>query len=347
MQTFLPFPSLLASAVTLDDRRLGKQRVEAFQILRALVFPTYGWKHHPAVAMWRGFTPALVGYGLTICREWERRGYADAVAGALLEFTGGAVSDLGALRIEGRRRPGSAPRRCMHRIGRLLRKDPDYYGEMFPATLAVSAELPYDWPPPLFPRWPVRRTGRLAAAEALAAARLDHQPEADAVVAAAVARLREGNEVGVATAPLALALATVLQLDPPALWLTHQPDVHLDAPPPYPPPAPRERPRGKLSPSIARPPSPADTAAMRQEAAADVGVVVHPQERPRRPRRRRAARRSTAQRGRCPGRSRRVRVASGLAPGQPRSSASIASANRRVSRRFNSPPATAPAKNGR
>jgi hypothetical protein len=263
VQTFLPFPSLLASAVTLDDRRLGKQRVEAFQILRALVFPTYGWKHHPAVAMWRGFTPALVGYGLTICREWERRGYADAVAGALLEFTGGAVSDLGALRIEGRRRPGSAPRRCMHRIGRLLRKDPDYYGEMFPATLAVSAELPYDWPPPLFPRWPVRRTGRLAAAEALAAARLDHQPEADAVVAAAVARLREGNEVGVATAPR--ALATVLQLDPPALWLTHQPDVHLDAPPPYPPPAPRERPRGKLSPSIARPPSPADTAAMRQE----------------------------------------------------------------------------------
>ncbi|MEP6461939.1 MAG: MSMEG_6728 family protein [Frankiaceae bacterium] len=118
MQTFLPFPSLLASAVTLDDRRLGKQRVEAFQILRALVFPTYGWKNHPAVAMWRGFTPALVGYGLTICREWERRGYADAVAGALLEFTGGAVSDLGALRIEGRRRPGSAPRRCMHRIGR-------------------------------------------------------------------------------------------------------------------------------------------------------------------------------------------------------------------------------------
>ena len=33
---------------------VGKQRVEALQVLRALVRPVYGWKHHPAVRMWVG-----------------------------------------------------------------------------------------------------------------------------------------------------------------------------------------------------------------------------------------------------------------------------------------------------
>ena len=58
MQTFLPYPDLRASCVVLDDRRLGKQRVETFQILRALTWPEYAWKNHPAVRMWRGFLPA-------------------------------------------------------------------------------------------------------------------------------------------------------------------------------------------------------------------------------------------------------------------------------------------------
>ncbi|MDQ1681515.1 MAG: hypothetical protein QOH99_56, partial [Frankiaceae bacterium] len=35
MQTFLPYADFGASARVLDDRRLGKQRVETLQILRA------------------------------------------------------------------------------------------------------------------------------------------------------------------------------------------------------------------------------------------------------------------------------------------------------------------------
>ena len=88
MQTFLPYPDLRASCVVLDDRRLGKQRVETFQILRALTWPEYAWKNHPAVRMWRGFVPALVEYGLENCREWTRRGYADSVAEQLVAWTG-------------------------------------------------------------------------------------------------------------------------------------------------------------------------------------------------------------------------------------------------------------------
>lgn len=44
MQTFLPYPNFAASARVLDNRRLGKQRVECVQILKAIQ-PGYatGW----------------------------------------------------------------------------------------------------------------------------------------------------------------------------------------------------------------------------------------------------------------------------------------------------------------
>jgi hypothetical protein len=49
MQTFLPYSSFEESARILDYRRLGKQRVEAWQILRSLDGITKGWSNHPAV----------------------------------------------------------------------------------------------------------------------------------------------------------------------------------------------------------------------------------------------------------------------------------------------------------
>jgi hypothetical protein len=54
MQTFLPDRDFAVCAATLDNRRLGKQRLEAYQILRTLRGLSPGWSHHPAVAMWRG-----------------------------------------------------------------------------------------------------------------------------------------------------------------------------------------------------------------------------------------------------------------------------------------------------
>ena len=78
MQTFLPYPSFTDSAQCLDRQRLGKQRVEAFQILKTLLYGG-GWKHHPAVRMWAGSEQCLVHYGIVICEEWRRRGYADTM----------------------------------------------------------------------------------------------------------------------------------------------------------------------------------------------------------------------------------------------------------------------------
>ncbi len=88
MQTFLPYPDFVASAASLDPRRLGKQRVEALQVLRGLTVPGYGWRHHPAVRMWVGYQEALVRYGLEICRVWTATGRADTCAASLLtEFS--------------------------------------------------------------------------------------------------------------------------------------------------------------------------------------------------------------------------------------------------------------------
>lgn len=44
MQTFLPYPSIIKSLRCLDNKRLGKQRVETLQILRALRGITRGWQ---------------------------------------------------------------------------------------------------------------------------------------------------------------------------------------------------------------------------------------------------------------------------------------------------------------
>ncbi|MER6981624.1 MSMEG_6728 family protein, partial [Streptomyces carpinensis] len=84
MQTFLPYPGFTESALVLDRRRLGKQRVEVLQVLRGLTVPGYGWRHHPAVRMWAGYEEALVRYGLDVCRVWRDLGHQDSCAATLV-----------------------------------------------------------------------------------------------------------------------------------------------------------------------------------------------------------------------------------------------------------------------
>ena len=146
MQTFLPYADFRRSAAILDDRRLGKQRVEALQILRALTWETYGWKHHPAVRMWRGHVPALVRYGIDITDQWLRRGRADTVRDQLLEFVDGEVRPQEDLARE-HALPVWLGRRDFHRghQSALVRKDPAHYRRYFPR---IPDDLPYVWPAP-------------------------------------------------------------------------------------------------------------------------------------------------------------------------------------------------------
>lgn len=75
MQTFLPEADYATSAKILDNKRLGKQRVEAYQMLRALRGDTKGWVHHPATKMWRDNEYELALYGLTMSIEFIERGF--------------------------------------------------------------------------------------------------------------------------------------------------------------------------------------------------------------------------------------------------------------------------------
>ena len=77
MQTFLPYKSFKKSAQVLDNKRLGKQRVEAMQILNLLMSgdETAAWRNHPAVLQWKGHEGALFRYLRIVCKEWLHRGF--------------------------------------------------------------------------------------------------------------------------------------------------------------------------------------------------------------------------------------------------------------------------------
>ena len=149
MQTFLPYPDFRESALVLDDRRLGKQRVEALQALRGLVVPGYGWRRHPAVRMWAGYEEALVRYGLEVCKVWCAQGRQDTCAATIFaDFAafrpGSSVRDQAALATAGELPPwlGDDTFHRSHRSA-LVRKDPSIYAPLFPD---VPDDLPYTWP---------------------------------------------------------------------------------------------------------------------------------------------------------------------------------------------------------
>lgn len=82
MQTFMTAASYYDTASKLDDKRLGKQRVEAFQIIKALrgdYNDTGAWVNHPATRMWAGNIYQLACYGYAICEEWIGRGFDDSL----------------------------------------------------------------------------------------------------------------------------------------------------------------------------------------------------------------------------------------------------------------------------
>jgi hypothetical protein len=125
MQTFLPVPDFKESARILDYRRLGKQRVEAMQILRG------SWSHHPASRMWTGYKDALGEYMNSCIYEWISRGYTNN-----MELY--PVAKLFMM-------PPWFGMKELHRSHRsnLLRKDPIYYKQF---GWTDPPDLPYIWP---------------------------------------------------------------------------------------------------------------------------------------------------------------------------------------------------------
>ncbi|OGP68101.1 MAG: hypothetical protein A2W27_01685 [Deltaproteobacteria bacterium RBG_16_44_11] len=171
MQTFLPYPDFKKSLQALDYRRLGKQRVKAYQIIRILKAASQskvyrdgkeeatqaygtirrgaddeankgrqmnakwhkfggGWRHHPAVKMWRGHINALKHYYNLAIDEWVRRGYKNRMQKMPIR---GKISY-----------PRWFGRNAFHAAHRsnLLRKNNTYYGNY---NWHEPPDLPYLW----------------------------------------------------------------------------------------------------------------------------------------------------------------------------------------------------------
>ena len=148
MQTFLPYADFDASARVLDLKRLGKQRVEVVQIVRALTVPGYAWKTHPAVLMWQGYEEALGRYGLVMCEVWLELGFGDTCAATIRADL--ATYGVPHLRTEAELADaGALPPWLFDEAVReshqsaLVRKDPEFYRARFPD---VRPDLEYVWP---------------------------------------------------------------------------------------------------------------------------------------------------------------------------------------------------------
>ena len=133
MQTFLPYENFEQSFKCLDYRRLGKQRVEAYQILNVLLKRNNkkGWTNHPATQMWRGFENCLKHYFNLCVDEWKNRGYKNTMK---YEEIDGEIIYPSWI--------GNKDFHLSHQSN-LLRKDYDFYISHFEG---VPSNLPYIWP---------------------------------------------------------------------------------------------------------------------------------------------------------------------------------------------------------
>ena len=142
MQTFLPFSDYKKSAEVLDQKRLGKQRVENLQIMAALIL-NKGWVNHPATKMWKGYEYSFLHYQEEICREWHLvRGFEDTCLRITTEiFWDAPWLSEGDVAVE----PWWLGDPEFHRShqSNLIRKMPEHYAQIFPG---VPNNLPYVWP---------------------------------------------------------------------------------------------------------------------------------------------------------------------------------------------------------
>jgi len=137
VQTFLPYSDFFNTARILDRKRLGKQRVEAIQIMDALTKGT-GWSHHPAVKMWEGHLGRLAIYTCCMIIEWMDRGYKDTLLprATAYAFLADPASFADPIWMNIRAFHSS------HRAA-LLAKDPAHYGQF---GWQEAPKIEYWWP---------------------------------------------------------------------------------------------------------------------------------------------------------------------------------------------------------
>lgn len=138
MQTFITstgngvaLDAYYQTAHSLDWQRLGKQRVEAYQIIRTLTGESSGWAHHPAVLMWNGYIEELKMYHDVMIEVWVGRGYRNNMK----QYRGWYVSAP--------LPPWVNDDLVRSHRSNLVRKKPEHYRPLWPD---VPDDLPYLWP---------------------------------------------------------------------------------------------------------------------------------------------------------------------------------------------------------
>lgn len=138
MQTFLPYPTFGQSLDCLDTKRLGKQRLEAMQLVNSILKlrkdPTakVGWANHPARKMWSNHLDALRLYHNCAIEAWVRRGYVNNMQ----------YYDIDYAEVELPEWIGDERVHASHRSN-LLRKDFEYYSKF---GWSEPPDMPYFWP---------------------------------------------------------------------------------------------------------------------------------------------------------------------------------------------------------
>lgn len=86
MQTFLPYKDFRKALETLDDKRLGKQRVEAKQVIDSILLrpkkdgsKRKGYLNHSINNLWRDYIPALQLYYNLSLELWAERGFQNII----------------------------------------------------------------------------------------------------------------------------------------------------------------------------------------------------------------------------------------------------------------------------
>ena len=139
MQTFLPHMNIVTAINILDNKRLGKQRVEAIQIASCLLEKETRWKNHPAVLMWKGYEAYLVFFYIFITiSAFASRGFRNEKC--LIHYA--RLSKL-VSRTNLKRPPWYNERFVKAHQSNLVRKNKEYYSKHFPN---VKNDLEYIWP---------------------------------------------------------------------------------------------------------------------------------------------------------------------------------------------------------
>lgn len=149
MQTFLPYKDFDDSAKALDNKRLNKQILEGYQILKVLnnPDPRAAWRNHPAVKMWRGHEQALFTYILAMVKQANLRGIK----------TDKNMSNISMLRIDTIKQWGNGfpswynsneiDRITESHRANLYRKDPEYYMDFINDQASPCCDkCQYYWP---------------------------------------------------------------------------------------------------------------------------------------------------------------------------------------------------------